>query len=104
MKRLLITLMALTGCARLPLVRECGAVVGDHSGAQEFEWVQPCGREDRDGCEGSCRPARDVCEVDNADFRDPRLVFNGKWEKHRGDADRNLARIMAAMAVDCAGR
>ena len=101
MRLLLVTLMALTGCARLPLVRDCGAVVGDHSGAQDFSWVQPCHRDDRDGCEGRCRRARTACEADRAAFRDKRLWWQGPGGVTEAEASRNLRLIDERMAIDC---
>ena len=75
----------LPGCSRLPLVRDCGALVGGHHDAAEFSWAQPCGRADAEGCAETCRRAKDLCEAARAAFREePRGQSEGRV---RGLAD-----------------
>lgn len=90
------------GCSRLPLVRECGAVVGDHSSARSYSWVQPCHRDDREGCEERCRRARSLCEADHAAYRDKALWFGGPpYNVPEAEATRNLEQLNGLMDLDC---
>lgn len=85
--------IALTGCgySSLPLVRECGAVVGDHFSAQSFDWVQPCERESRSGCEEHCRRAKDACEAAQAAYR----------QEPRGQSKAQVEYLSARIDADC---
>lgn len=50
------------------LVRDCWACGVDVWGECR-EWVQPCLREDQDGCSEACRPPKNECERAQADAR-----------------------------------
>lgn len=91
-----------SGCVRPYMVRECGAIVGDHFNADEYAWVQPCDRKDIGGCEASCRPAHSACETDYAMYRDPKLWLSGPpyYVKER-DARKNLDEINRRIGWDC---
>ena len=91
-----VVLLSLSGCARMPMVRECGAVVGSHFDAESFSWVQPCDRGDRRGvmCEETCRRARTACEADQAAYRDERL-------RASPDRERIFHDLSDALVRDC---
>lgn len=76
-------LLLTSACARLPLVRDCGAVVGDHFSAQSFAWVQPCERSDYEGCANHCRRPASRCEAAQAAYR----------EKPRGQSSEHYERL-----------
>lgn len=66
----------------LPLVRACGALVGDHMAVASYAWVQPCERRDTDGCDEACRPAADRCEAVQAQYRaEPHRQSQSYWDR-----------------------
>ncbi len=96
---LAMALFAVTGCARIPMVRECGATTGAHGAAQDFAWVQTCGQEEHRLCNDACRPAINACEADLAEYRDP-----SNWNPHYVNEDQSKAKLMRIQGLiekDC---
>lgn len=87
-------------CRRAPLVRDCGATVGDHFSAKDYRWVQPCDRkDDTTGCSDVCRPATDACEADYAAYHSERAYDRGSQTD--AGATAYLEGINALMERDC---
>lgn len=103
MRPIMVLVLAVSaGCSGRAMVRECGAVVGNHSSVQEFGWVQPCHREDTEGCEDVCRHARSACEEDQAAYRDKALWYDGPpYNVPESVATANLEHLNIKMAKDC---
>lgn len=79
---------ALARARRAAMVRECAACWSEFP-ARCRTWVQPCLREDREGCDDKCRPSKNACERAQADARD---LNHGRDEAWTNSAYERLGR------------